>query len=121
MSCLMALGSCSREREPLDIAEAFLQSFFAADYQTARTYAAPELYHILEKSQAIMDSLSEEENELVKKYLSPVKITVDNPGKVQGDTLRLSYRVEFSNLPEPGISVIVLRKERRKWHVFALE
>lgn len=119
--CLMALGSCRVEQEPQEVARAFLESFFVADYQTARTYAAPELYHVLERSQAIMDSLTEEEREMVKNHLSAVKITIDIPEKIKRDTLRLPYRIEFYSLPEPGVSVIALRRERKIWRVFSLD
>ncbi|HPV88030.1 MAG TPA: hypothetical protein PKU85_02300 [Bacteroidales bacterium] len=119
--CLMALGSCRVEQEPQEVARAFLESFFVADYQTARTYAAPELYHVLERSQAIMDSLTEEEREMVKNHLSAVKITIDIPEKIKRDTLRLPYRIEFYSLPEPDVSVIALRRERKIWRVFSLD
>jgi hypothetical protein len=57
----------------------------------------------------------------VKNYLSTVGIEVEPPEKIDGDTVRIRYRVDFDKLPEPGESVIALRKEGRSWKVFSLE
>ncbi|MDD2538612.1 MAG: hypothetical protein WC377_04925 [Bacteroidales bacterium] len=119
--CLSALGSCHRTEDAHKVAQTFLESFFAAEYQKARTYAAPELYPVLDSSQAILDSLPEGESELVKNYLNAVEITVEAPGEIKGDTVRMPFRVEFSGFTEPGSSVICLRRERRIWKVCALE
>ncbi|MFA5769107.1 MAG: hypothetical protein WC871_06155 [Bacteroidales bacterium] len=121
LSGMLSLVACNRVEEPHRIAESFLQSFFASDFNGAREYAAPELYDILDQSSAILDSLTEEEAMEVKSYLSTVGIEVEIPDKIEGDTVRLPYRVNFDKLPEPGESVIALRKEGRSWKVFSLE
>jgi len=119
--CLAVMSSCSCRQEPEQAALDFLQSFFASDYKQARVYAAPEIMGILDKSQSIFDSLTPEEHQEVKDYLSAINITVEAPEKIKGDTVRLPYRVEFSRLKEPGESFITLRREGRNWKVYALE
>lgn len=115
------LAGCNRVEAPGKVAEDFLKHFFASDFNAAREYAAPELYEILDQSAAILDSLTEEEALEVKNYLSTVGIEVETPEKIEGDTVRIRYRVNFEKLPEPGESVIALRKESRSWKVFSLE
>ena len=118
---MLYLVACNRVEEPHRVAENFLQCFFASDFSGAREYAAPELYDILDQSSAILDSLTQEEAMEVKSYLSTVGIEVEIPDKIKGDTVRMTYRVNFDKLPEPGESVIALRKEGRSWKVFSLE
>ncbi|NLA15012.1 MAG: hypothetical protein GX877_00540 [Bacteroidales bacterium] len=113
--------SCNTPQDPADVAEDFLQAFFSSQYREAREYAGPELYDILDKTQAILDSLTEEEYKEVTRYLSTLEITVEKPNTITSDTIRLPYRVAFSRLPEPGNSVISLRKEGNTWKVFALD
>lgn len=118
---LIMAASCSRQQNPAGIARDFLQAFFSSDYQQAREYAAPELFEILDQTQAILDSLEEVEYEEVKSYLSAINITVEDPEEVTKDTVRLRYRVEFSRLPEPGESTLSLRKIKGTWKVYALD
>jgi hypothetical protein len=115
------LSGCNRVGTPDKVAQDFLECFFASDFNGAREYAAPELFGILDQSAAILDSLTDEEALEVKNYLSTVGIEVEPPEKIDGDTVRIRYRVDFDKLPEPGESVIALRKEGRSWKVFSLE
>lgn len=119
--CLATMSACSCRQKPEQVAQAFLESFFAADYQQARVYATPEITGIIDKTQSILDSLSQEEHREVISYLSAIKVTVQAPERIKGDTIRLVYRVDFSRLSEPGESVITLRREGRNWKVYALE
>ncbi|MDD3521789.1 MAG: hypothetical protein PHC79_02380 [Bacteroidales bacterium] len=119
--CLATLSACSCRQKPEQVAQAFLESFFASDYQQARVYATAQIADILDKTQSILDSLSQEEHQEVKSYLSAIRVTVQAPEKIRGDTVRLAYKVDFSRLPGPGESFITLRREGRKWKVYALE
>lgn len=115
------MAGCNSVEAPRKVAQDFLTNFFASDFNGARKYAAPELFGILDQSAAILDSLTDEEALEVKNYLSTVAIEVKAPEKIEGDTVRIRYRVDFDKLPEPGESVIALRKEGRSWKVFSLE
>ncbi|HOO42728.1 MAG TPA: hypothetical protein PLC77_03355 [Bacteroidales bacterium] len=117
----LLLAGCNRMEAPRKVAQEFLTCFFASDFKGAREYAAPELFGVLDQSAAILDSLTDEEALEVKNYLSTVGIEVDIPEEMEGDTVRIRYRVDFDKLPEPGESVIALRKEGRSWKVFSLE
>ena len=118
---VLLLAACSTKEVPRKVAQDFLECFFASDFNRAREYAAPELFGILDQSAAILDSLTDEEAMEVKNYLSTVGIEVETPEKIERDTVRIRYRVDFDKLPEPGESVIALRKEGRSWKVFSLE
>gem|GEM_PF-4019797 len=69
----------------------------------------------------MLDSLSGEEHQKVIDYLSAIQVDIEAPEKINGDTLQLSYSVVFSKFTGTGKSSVSLRKEGRKWLVYALE
>ncbi|HHV40927.1 MAG TPA: hypothetical protein GXX61_06080 [Bacteroidales bacterium] len=121
LSLFLVMASCHRQQDPVVVAQQFLEAFFTSDFKTAREYADPVLYDILDKTQDILDSLTEEEQEEVTGYLSTITIEVERPVDIDKDTVLLSYKVDFSRLPQPGQAVITLRKEGTGWRVCALD
>jgi len=121
LSLFLVMVSCHRQQDPVVVAQQFLEAFFTSDFKTAKEHADPVMYEILDKTQEILDSLTEEEMEEVMDYLSTITIEVERPVDIDKDTVLLSYTVDFSHLPQPGQAVITLRKEGAGWRVCALD
>lgn len=120
--CAGLLVSCGNKQDaPVQVAKEFLTCFFSSDFEGAKTYAAPELLQLLNDSKSLLDSLSGEEHQKVIDYLSAIQVDIETPEKINGDTLQLSYSVIFSKFTGTGKSSVSLRKEGRKWLVYALE
>lgn len=120
--CAVLLVSCENKKDvPVQVAKEFLTCFFSSDFEGAKVHAAPELLEVLDNSKSLLDSLSGEEHQKVIDYLSTIWVDVEVPEKVDGDTLQLKYSVVFSKFTGTGKSSVSLRKEGRKWLVFALE
>lgn len=103
------------------MARQFLEAYFRADFNTARAYAAADLYEFLDKGLALMAHLDKEEQEVVMEYISTLEIELGNRQTFAKDTVGLPFRIVFSDLPEQEWLHIKLCRDGTTWKVFALD